>query len=66
MDETVREATKTYKKGTGKGIRKIIEEMEERIMEKDSEEEMEEWKDLIPDPGNTRGKLSQFKQTLHL
>jgi len=40
--------------------------MEERIMEEDLEEEMEKWRDLIPDPRNTRGRLSQFKQTLHL
>ena len=66
MDETVKEAVKANKKGTNEGIRKIFEEMEERIMEEDSKEEMEEWKDLILDPGNIRGIISQFKQTLHL
>lgn len=35
-------------------------------MEEDSEDEMEEWKDHILDPRNTKGRLSQFKQTLHL
>jgi len=58
MDETMKEVAKVYKKGTDEGIKKIIEEMEERIMEEDSEEEMEEWRDLIPDPGSTRGRLS--------
>lgn len=66
MDKTVKEAARAYKKGTNEGIRKIIEKMEERIMEEDSEEETEEWRDLIPDSGNTRGRLFQFKQTLHL
>lgn len=61
MDETVGEAAKAYMEGTDAGIQKIIEEMEDRILEEDSKDEMEEWKDLIPDPGNTKGRLSKFK-----
>lgn len=35
-------------------------------MEEDSVSEMEEWGDLVPDPGHTRGMMSLFKQTLHI
>jgi len=40
--------------------------MEDIILEEDSEDEIDDWKNHIADPGNIRGRLSQFKQTLHL
>jgi len=61
MDKTVNEATKAHMKDTNEGIRKIIEEMEDRVKEEESEEEMEEWRDPIPHPVNTRGRMSQYK-----
>lgn len=35
-------------------------------MQDESELEMEDWGNLIPDPGNTRGRLSLYKQALHV
>ena len=30
------------------------------------EEETDNWRTLVPDPGNTHGRIKQFKQTLYL
>ena len=32
----------------------------------DLEEEMEAWREVFPDLGNTKGRLTQFKHTLYL
>ena len=40
--------------------------MEDSIMEEDSEPEMEEWGDIIPDPGHTRGRMTLYRQALHM
>lgn len=47
-------------------IRKLIQELEENFMEEDSEPKMEEWGDLISDPGNTKGRMTLYKKTLHV
>ena len=61
MRKTVQEAERAYKEGTDEDIRKLIQELEENIKEEYSETEMEEWGDLIPDPGNTRGRMTLYK-----
>ena len=35
-------------------------------IEEAGEPSVEEWENLITDPGNTRGWLTMFKQTIHL
>jgi len=40
--------------------------MEEEAIQGQSDSEMEDWEYLIPDPGNTRGRMSLFKQSLHV
>ncbi len=35
-------------------------------MQAQSEEEMEDWMDIMPDPGHTRGRMTLYKQSLHL
>lgn len=62
VERLIHEATIAYRVGTDTGIRKILEDWEEQIKEEaDSEEEMEVWREVIPDPRNTRGRLTQFK-----
>lgn len=58
MNQMVQEAEKAYNEGTNAEIRRIIQEMEANALQEDSEEEMEDWGNLIPDPGNTRSRLS--------
>lgn len=55
MRKTMQETSRAYREGTDVDIRKLIQELGENVIEGDSEPEMEEWGDLIPDPGNTRG-----------
>ena len=46
-------------------IRKIIDVMEDRVLEEPSDPEMEEWTSQLPDPGNTRGRLTLYRRALH-
>lgn len=66
MRHMVQEAEKAYNEGTDADIRRIIQELEANAMQEDSEPEMEDWGNLIPDLGNTRGRLSLYKQALHV
>ena len=40
--------------------------MEEDALQAQSDSEMEDWEFLLHDPGNTRGRMSLFKQSLHI
>lgn len=40
--------------------------MEEESLQAQSDSEMEDWEFLLHDPGNTRGRMSLFKQSLHI
>ena len=40
--------------------------MEEEAIQAQSNFEMEEWEYLIQDPGNTRGRMTLLKQSLHV
>jgi len=40
--------------------------LENRVLEEPSDPEMEEWDTLLPDSGNTRGRLTLYKQALHM
>jgi len=40
--------------------------MEEESLQAQSESEMEDWEFLLHDLGNTRGRMSLFKQSLHI
>lgn len=66
MDEAIQEAAKAYMRDTDEGIRETIEDMEAEVKEEESEGEMEEWRGMVSDSGNTRGRMSQYKQILHL
>jgi len=40
--------------------------MEEESIQAQSDSEMEDWEYLLHEPGNTRGRMSLFKQSLHI
>jgi len=40
--------------------------MEEEAIQGQSDPEMEDWVYLLPDPGNTRGRMTLYKQALHV
>ena len=79
IEAVVKEAKRAYRDGMDVDIHNLIQEMEHNIMEDDSksemedsimeddlELEMEEWEDLVPNPGHTRGRMTLFKQTVHI
>ncbi len=43
-----------------------MQEMEDSVMEEDSEPKMEEWGDIVPNPGHTRGRMMLYRQALHV
>ena len=57
---------RAYGKGTKEDIKRIIDALENRVLEEPSDPEMEEWNTLLPEPGNTRGRLTLYKQALHM
>lgn len=64
--EIIQEAAMAYHENTSEEIQQLIEKWEADInkqVETEMEMATEEWKDLILDPGQTRGRLTQFKRT---
>jgi len=59
-------AERAYSENTDEDIRRIIQQMEEEATQGRSESEMEDWEYLLPDPGNTRGRMTLYKQALHV
>jgi len=51
---------------TNPAVRRIMQHLEEETLEEQSEGELEDWEFLLPDPGNTKGRMSLFKQSLHI
>jgi len=49
----------TYCDETDVGIRKLMEDWKEEVkQESDTKEELENWRMLVPDPGNTIGRIT--------
>lgn len=61
IGRATQEAERTYNKETNEGIRQIIDVLEDRVLEEPYNPEMEEWNTLLPNPGNTRGRLTLYK-----
>jgi len=55
-----------YCENTNKDMRRIIQQLEEEANQGQSGSEMEDWEYLLPDPGNTRGRMTLYKQALHV
>lgn len=62
----VRIAEKEYREKSNPKIKRIMEHWEEEAIQAQSEEDMEDWIALMPDPGHTRGRMTLYKQSLHL
>lgn len=66
IGKAAQEVETTYNKETNEEIRRIIDVLEDRVLEEPSDPEMEEWSTLLLDPSNTRGRLTLYKQALHM
>ena len=62
----VQEAARAYREGTSEDILRIIQDMEASVREEQSDSETEEWAKMIRDPGNTQGRLTLYRQSLHI
>jgi len=62
VENLISEAVEACHEDTDEGIQKLLEEWEEEIKQgSEIEEDMENERALVPDPGNTRGRIMQFK-----
>lgn len=66
FEHKIQRAERAYVQNTNPKIRRIIQNMEEEAIQAQSDSEMEDWELLVHDPGNTRDKMSLFKQSLHI
>lgn len=62
----VQEAIRAYREGTSEDIRRIIQDMEANLREEQSDSETEEWAEMIRDSGNTWGRMTLYRQSLHI
>lgn len=62
----VQEAARAYQEGTDEDIRRIIQNMESSILEEQWGSETEEIAEEVTDPGNTRGRMTLYRQYLHI
>lgn len=66
FEHKIQHAERAYVQNTNPKIRRIIQNMEEEAIQAQSDSEMEDWELLVHDPGNTRGRMSLFKESLHI
>lgn len=66
MRRKLQEAEMAYTKEANYKIRRIIDKLEEEAMQDQSDHEMADWETYLPDPGHTRGRMSLYKQSLHV
>lgn len=62
----VQEAAQAYQGGTNEDIRCIIQNLESSVLEEQSASETKEWAEMVRDPRNTRGRLTLYRQSLHI
>lgn len=67
LEHLIAKATTTYWDEMDEGNRKLIDDWEAEIKQgSEPEEEIDDWRTMVPDPWNTRGRITQFKHTLYL
>lgn len=66
LDRKIQHAKRAYNTYTNPKMRRIIQNMEEEAIQAQSDSEMEDWEFLLPDPGNTRSRMTLFKQSIHV
>lgn len=62
----IQEAACAYQEETDEGIHRIIQNLEERVLEEQSGSETEKWAAIVSDPGNTRGRQTLYRRSLHI
>lgn len=62
----IRRAERAFQRNTNPAVRRVMQVMEEESLQDQFVDEMEDWEFLIHDPGHTRGRMSLFKQSLHI
>jgi len=66
IEKKIHYAKRAYQQNTNPKIKRFIQNMEEESLQAQSDLEMEDWEFLLHDPGNTKGRMSLFKQSLHM
>lgn len=66
VENLIVETTSTYQDEMYEGIQKMIENWEAKIkQESELEEEIDDWGMMVPDLGNTCGRITEFKHTIY-
>lgn len=60
------EVSRAYQERTDEDIKRIIHNMESSILEEQLGSETEELAKEVTDPGNTRGRMTLYRQSLHI
>lgn len=67
VERLISKDAEAYCEGIDEGIQKILEEWEEEVKQhSETNAKMDDQRTLVPDLGNTRGSIAQFKQTSYL
>lgn len=66
VNHRARKAEQAFLRFSNQAVRKVMQRLEEEALQDQSDEEIEDWTFLLHDPGHTRGRMSLFKQSLHI
>ena len=66
VNHRIRRAERAYQRNTNPAVRRVMQFLEEESLQDQSEDEMADWEFLLHDLGHTRGRMSLFKQSLHI
>jgi len=62
----IRRAEQAFRHYPNPAVRRVMQHLEEELLQGQSEEDREDCEFLIHDPRHTRGRISLFKQSLHI
>jgi len=66
INHRVRRAEQAFRRYPNSAVRRVMQHLEEEMLQEHSDEDMEDCEFLLHDPGHTRGRISLFKQWLHI
>lgn len=66
INHRVRRAEQAFRRYPNPAVRRVMQHLEEEMLQEHSDEDMEDCEFLLHDLGHTRGRISLFKQSLHI
>jgi len=66
LKRRIQRVEQSYSENTNADIRRIIQQLEEEATQEQVDSKIEGWEYLLSDLGNTRGRMTLYKQALHV